>query len=441
MTSQAKGTSPRVGLFGLLGSGNIGNDASTEAVVQYLRTDHPDAVIDAMCMGADRMRERYGIETVPIQWQSARKLPGGPLGAGLKVLGKVLDIGRTAAWVRRHDAVIIPGMGIMDASLPINPWGVPWSLFLLSAAGRLLRTKVALVSVGATPAKNPVTARLYRSATANAYYRSFRDEASRAVFLRQGLDTSRDPIYPDLAYSLSFDQDAPVDPLAVGVGVIDYRGGNEDRDRADEIYASYMANMKEFVRWLVDSGRSVRLFIGDEQDQHVVDEILADIRQQRPDLAPSRVIGPPVSTFTELTSLIAPVATMVAARFHNIVFAVKLGKPTVCVSYSPKIDSLVADVGLADYTQHIKSLDVEQLKEQFTQLESRRTQVRDQLRELLPKRSEGACAQLEELGRVLFGSAHFTAQAGRRRQAVRRPAAARRGTGRVPRRSGSRPRC
>jgi len=110
---------------------------------------------------------------------------------------------------------------------------------------------------------------------------------------------------------------------------------------------------------------------------------------------------------------------MVAARFHNIVFAVKLGKPTVCVSYSPKIDSLVADVGLDDYTQHIKSLDVE----------------------LLPKRSEGACAQLEELGRVLFGSAHFTAQAGRRRQAVRRPAAARRGTGRVPRRSGSRPRC
>src|SRR5690348_5364457 len=113
MTSQAKGTGPRVGLFGLLGSGNIGNDASTEAVVNYLRTDYPDAVIDAMCMGADRMRERYGIETVPIQWQSARKLPGGPLGAGLKVLGKVLDIGRTAAWVRRHDAVIIPGMGIM----------------------------------------------------------------------------------------------------------------------------------------------------------------------------------------------------------------------------------------------------------------------------------------------------------------------------------------
>ena len=402
MTSQAKGARTRVGLFGLLGSGNIGNDASTDAIVRYLRADHPDAVLDAMCMGAARMRDRYGIETVPIQWQSARALPDGLLGAGLRVLGKGLDVFRTAAWVRRHDVVIIPGMGIMDATLPINPWGVPWSLFLLSVTGRLLRTKVALVSVGATPAKNPVTARLYTSATRHAYYRSFRDEASRAVFTRQGIDTSRDPVYPDLAFSLSLDHGAPVDPLAVGVGVISYRGGNEDRDRADEIYASYVAKMKEFVRWLVDSGRSVRLFVGDEQDQCVVDEILADIRRQRPDLAPSQVIGPLVTTFPELTRLVSPVATVVAARFHNIVFAVMLGKPTICISYSPKIDSLMSDVGLTDYANEVKSLDVERLKAQFTRIESEAGQVRKQLLELVPKRSEQARAQFDELSRVLF---------------------------------------
>ena len=41
---------PRVGLFGLLGSGNIGNDASLDAVLGYLRSYHPDVVLDAMCM-------------------------------------------------------------------------------------------------------------------------------------------------------------------------------------------------------------------------------------------------------------------------------------------------------------------------------------------------------------------------------------------------------
>jgi hypothetical protein len=36
---------PRVALFGLFGSGNIGNDGSLEAMLRYLRTAHPDAVI------------------------------------------------------------------------------------------------------------------------------------------------------------------------------------------------------------------------------------------------------------------------------------------------------------------------------------------------------------------------------------------------------------
>ena len=67
---------PRVGLFGLLGSGNIGNDASTEALMAYLRTDHPDAEIDAMCMGWAQMRERYGIEAIPFQWQQTHQRPG-----------------------------------------------------------------------------------------------------------------------------------------------------------------------------------------------------------------------------------------------------------------------------------------------------------------------------------------------------------------------------
>jgi len=402
MTRQAKDTGPRVGLFGLLGSGNIGNDASTEVIVRYLRTEHPDAVVDAMCMGWKRMRDRYGIEAIPIQWQAAHKLPGGPLGAGLKVLGKWLDIFRTAAWVRRHDVVIVPGMGIMEAALPLNPWGVPWSLFLLAATGRLLRTRVALVSAGATPAKNRMTARLFTSAARQAYYRSFRDEASRDVLRRQGLDTSRDPVYTDLVYGLQFGQDVPVDPLAVGVGVMAYYGSNEDRDRADEIYASYVSSMTSFVRWLIDAGRSVRLFVGDEVDQPVVEEIVADIRQSRPGLGASRITGSQVTTLEELIDQISHVTTVVATRFHNVMCALKLGKPTISIGYSPKNDSLMLDLGLGDYVLHARSLDVERLKIQFTDIESHAARFREQLRELLPERAKQARAQLDELSRVLF---------------------------------------
>ena len=86
------GAAYRVGLFGLLGSGNIGNDASMEAVLSYLRTDHPGIAVDAMCVGPDRVRDHYGIDAVPLHWY--RKY--GPEASGvtaipLKLLGKVLD--------------------------------------------------------------------------------------------------------------------------------------------------------------------------------------------------------------------------------------------------------------------------------------------------------------------------------------------------------------
>ncbi len=38
-------TAPRVGLFGNLGLGNIGNDASVEVMPRYLEADHPDAIV------------------------------------------------------------------------------------------------------------------------------------------------------------------------------------------------------------------------------------------------------------------------------------------------------------------------------------------------------------------------------------------------------------
>ena len=55
---------PRVGLFGLVGSGNLGNDVSMESVLRYLRTDHPEAVVDAMCKGPEKITRRYGIPAI-----------------------------------------------------------------------------------------------------------------------------------------------------------------------------------------------------------------------------------------------------------------------------------------------------------------------------------------------------------------------------------------
>jgi polysaccharide pyruvyl transferase WcaK-like protein len=130
---------PRVGFFGLLGSGNLGNDASFEVLLTYLRNNHSDAVIDAMCMGPDKLRADYGIDAIPIEWyRKYRDRTSGVTGLALNVMGKGIDAIRTLSWVRQHDVVIVPGMGIIEPSLPLRASGVPYALFLLCASGKLV---------------------------------------------------------------------------------------------------------------------------------------------------------------------------------------------------------------------------------------------------------------------------------------------------------------
>ena len=276
MTS-ADETPVRVGVFGLLGSGNLGNDGSLEAVLGYLRAEHPEAVVDALCGGPEVVAARYGIPATRLHWYRGEYRTASRAGAiAAKGLGKLVDAFRTAAWVRRHDVVIVPGMGVLEATLPLRPWGFPYSLFLLCASGRLFGTRVALVGVGAGAIGNRPTRALVRWSARLARYRSYRDALSRDAMRAMGVDTARDEVYPDLAFALPTPAaSAPSGPPGpVCVGVMDFHGGNDDRARAEEIHRRYLDGTTRFVRALVEDGRPVRLLIGDECDAPVVAAIL-----------------------------------------------------------------------------------------------------------------------------------------------------------------------
>jgi polysaccharide pyruvyl transferase WcaK-like protein len=391
----------RVGLFGLLGAGNIGNDASMEAVLGYLRSDHPDAIVDAMCPGWERVKREYGIEASPLWGRSYEQAPG-VVAVALKMLGKGTEGLGIVSWVRRHDVVIVPGMGVLEATLPLRPWETPYAMFTLGLAGRLFRTKVALVSVGANAISKPVTRWLLDSAARLAHYRSYRDTGTREAMRQRGLDVTGDHVYPDLVFGLPVLPHDSGDPRTVGVGVMAYYGGNDDRGRSDDIYTSYVRSLKVFVRWLIDDGRDVRLLVGDGSDDSVVQDILGDLRTHRPDLGPGRVAAEPVYSFADLARAMAPAGTVVATRYHNVMCALKLSKPTISIGYSGKNRALMADMGLSEFCQDVKSLDVDLLIKQFTELQERSAQLKPPIAECCEARAAGVGQQFAELSAVLF---------------------------------------
>ncbi|KZB81970.1 polysaccharide pyruvyl transferase family protein [Amycolatopsis regifaucium] len=374
----------RIGLFGLLGSGNLGNDGSFEAVLGYLRAEHPDAALHVMCGGPEIVTSRYGLETTALNWYRGEyRTASGPLSIAMKALGKLVDVVRTAAWVRRQDVVIVPGMGVLESTLPLRPWGFPYALLLLSASGRLVGTKVALVSVGANVSGHRATRTIIGWAARLAAFRSYRDEPSRDAMREMGVDVTRDHVYPDLAFALPVPSE-PAYPGAVGVGVMAYYGGNDDRARADEIYESYVDKMTRFVAKLVADGRQVRLFIGDQADRQVVTEIITE-------LGSPLISAADTSTLDELLRAMSAVETVVATRYHNVLCALKLAKPTLSIGYARKNDVLMTELGLGEFCQSAKEIDFDALIRQFAELESRA----DELSEILAKRGAEQARLLE----------------------------------------------
>ncbi|MEU6538576.1 polysaccharide pyruvyl transferase family protein [Streptomyces sp. NPDC047000] len=382
------GTSVRVGVFGLLGSGNLGNDGSLEAVLGYLRTAHPEAVVDALCGGPEAVTARFGIPATRLHWNRAEYRTASRAGAiASKGLGKLVDVFRTAAWVRRHDVVIVPGMGVLEATLPLRPWGFPYALFLLCASGRLLGTRVALVSVGAAGIGNRPTRALVRWSARLAAYRSYRDAPSRDAMRAMGVDTTRDEVYPDLAFSLPTPPASAHSgsPGTVCVGVMDFHGGNDDRARAEEIHRRYLDGTIRFVRALVEEDRPVRLLTGDRCDASVVAAILD-------------AVDSPLVTAAEPTSLadlmteMAAADTVVAVRYHNLICALKTGTPVLALSYAAKSDALMARMGLGAYCHPAREVDADRLLEQFRELEKRSPR----LRETLAERNRAAARDLDE---------------------------------------------
>ena len=278
------------------------------------------------------------------------------------------------AWVRRHDAVIVPGMGVLETSLPLPTWEFPYAMFLLGgSSGDCSGRKSRWSAWELASSTSRVTRWLFNAAARFAYYRSYRNTRfARGDAAARPRHHARPCLIPTLRSPSRHRRIDPGDPQIVCVGVMEYHGSNDDREHADEIRSSYVDGMKRFVRWLVDHDRKVRLLIGDTNgsDELVVEEILADLRESRPDLDPSRV---------DRLSRLSPSPTscrrcsrpgsVVAIRFHNVLGALKLGKPTIAISYSPKHDALMADMGVPEFCQPVHPFDFDLLIQRFTELE------------------------------------------------------------------------
>jgi len=373
-------TVPRVCLYGLFGIGNLGNEASLAALLLGLRDRQPDAQVTCLSAHPAAVLTEHGVPGTSLMAFSSAVSPAGPV---KKILGRVVDVPRTLRLVGRADLVVVPGMGVLEETLGTKPWGLPYWLFLATLSCRLRGRRLALVSIGVDTPRNPLNRLLFRATLRLAHYRTYRDTLSREAAAALGVTAGPEDIRPDLAFALPLPVLRPVVPGRVALGVMAYYGRDDDPVRGGHIRARYVEQLTVFVARLLEAGRSITLVIGDGVDREIADQIRDGVLAAHPEFPPEGVRVAAANTLDDLMAEMSAAEVVIGSRFHNVLSALRLAKPTISIAYAPKNDELMACFGLGEYCQTIESLDVELLELQLGEVLVTHPDRESRMRELI----------------------------------------------------------
>ena len=98
--------------------------------------------------------------------------------------------------------------------------------------------------------------------------------------------------------------------------------------------------------------------VADKVDYRALDDFISAIMEKAPSLLGEAIVADHIVCTQDLMRQIALTDIVICSRYHNAVYALKLGKPVISVGYSPKHGALLEAAGLGGYSQAADQLDV-----------------------------------------------------------------------------------
>ncbi|HTP67887.1 MAG TPA: polysaccharide pyruvyl transferase family protein [Dongiaceae bacterium] len=433
----------RIGIFGHVGTQNMGDEIIIEAVIQNIRSRHPGAEIRAFTFNPDDTRARHAIPAFPIRRRkfsasrpvagasieiqsgtatSSVGLPGGGVKAILKripflfaalkmvrnglqnvraALEEIAFLVRSSKNLRGVDLLLIAGSGqLTDASG--GAWAYPYTFFKWFLLSRLVGTKLAFVSIGTGWIDSSLSKFFLRTALRGADYRSFREESAVQRVEALGV-TGENPIVPDLAYSLQMPSGDSATLSAssaktVGINPIPFFHPVLWHEADPARYTTYTDAHADFALWLIDRGYSVVFFPTQlRADPPVIADVIAAMERRRAGVSAQLLPSPQLHAGDDLLAAMARMDFVVAARFHGVLVSHLLGKPVLGVSYHQKTADLMARMGQQDCTLKIEECSSETLKQTFCFIESHQAAIRAEFARRVPECRAALDSQYERV--------------------------------------------
>ncbi len=379
--------SNKIAFFGVFGNQNIGNECTLEATMYNIHKVVPDATFTCLCTVPKDTELRHGIPAFAAHreypaWLDSQ-LWSGRRSRFMRSLRKILfripleliHWAKGFNVMKGNQMLIVPGTQVVSDYVT-GPFSWPYDIFKWTIIAKLCRVRLLFLNIGVGPIYHPLSRWFIKTSLNLSDYRSYRDIASKRYVEKMRPSQGCDPVYPDLAFSFKrallpachrVGKQRPV----FGIGLKDYLGREGSRDRnTNRTYRDYLDTLANLVAWLCERKYMVRVIIGDVSYDSGVKEDFMELLHERGLMnREGQIVSEPVFTVKQLLSQIAAIDFLVTSRFHNLVLALMLNKPVLCLSDHGKLDSLMTEIGLTEYCLPLANLGFDDLIDRVVKLE------------------------------------------------------------------------
>jgi len=321
-------------LCGYYGFGNAGDELILDAMLRELRALRPNLAVTVISGDPASTRACHGVDAV--HWQ---------------------DVPAIGARVRHADLVVVGGGGLFQEYSGIDPDSLFTDrhfaiTFYAEPAilGALCGRPVMLYAIGVGPLSSEHGRRVVRAACDAAQVITVRDEESARVVASLGVDPERLRVTADPVFALPAGGEArtPAEParalptgegLLVGVALRHWDVGVAPYFWEKEVAAGLDAFLENHEARLLFVPFQ-HLARANENDVAVAERVRSRLRNpERASVLPSG--GDP----SALRAILGRCDLVLGMRLHAIILAATVGVPAVALSYDPKVELAMRQLG------------------------------------------------------------------------------------------------
>jgi polysaccharide pyruvyl transferase WcaK-like protein len=259
--------------------------------------------------------------------------------------------------------------------------------------------------VGAEAMESRLSQFFIRRGLALANYRSFRDEESKRQVEKLGVQGTNH-VFPDLAFSLGTAENYRRKVGGrfrglVAIGAMAYLDPRSWPKKDSAGYSAYVQKLVGFAAWLIDREYAVCLFPSEiYMDHAVIQDVMKLLKDTNLCGRSEQVFENRVSTVGDLLHQLAAADFVVASRLHGVILSHVVRTPVLAVSYDPKVDRVMRNLGLSEYCMSIDRFDLASLTERFCSLESNQQAIRKLVAEKTAEYRTALKVQYESIFKV-----------------------------------------